>query len=55
MPKNTKKRTKVKDLPRSKQELSAKSAKKVKGGQGSTPAATAKKAKIEGTLTLISD
>lgn len=32
MPKNTKKRTKVKDLPRSKQELTAKAAKKVKGG-----------------------
>ena len=32
MPKNTKKRTKVKDLPRAKQELTAKAAKKVKGG-----------------------
>ena len=33
MPKNTK-RTKVKDLPRAKKELTTKAAKKVKGGQG---------------------
>lgn len=32
MPKNTKKRTKVKELPRPKQELTAKAAKNVKGG-----------------------
>jgi len=32
MPKNTKKRTKVKDLPRPNQDLTAKAAKKVKGG-----------------------
>ena len=34
MPKNTKKRSRVKDLPQSKKELSAKEAKKVKGGIG---------------------
>ena len=32
MPKNSKKRSQVKDLPRSKDELSAKSAKQIKGG-----------------------
>ncbi len=51
MPKTTKKRTKVKDLPRSKQELSPKAAKKVKGGllpavQPSGLGATAQKVRI---------
>ena len=32
MPKSTKKRTKVKDLPQARQELTAKAAKRVKGG-----------------------
>jgi hypothetical protein len=53
MPKNTMKRTKVKDLPRSKQDLNAKAAKKVKGGVENltTLSATVQKIKIGGTGT----
>ena len=47
MPKNTK-RTKVKDLPRPKKELTTKAAKKVKGG---TLATTTTKIKIGGGFT----
>ena len=65
MPKNTKKRTKVKGLPRPEQELNAKAAKKVKGGlltavqpsQGTSLSATVQKVKtgggsVKGSWTL---
>lgn len=53
MPKNTKKRTQVKDLARSKQQLTPKAAKKVKGGLLSSTSLTetAQKVRIGGTGT----
>ena len=55
MPKNTKKRTKVKGLPRPEQELTAKGAKKVKGGlltatQPTSLSTTVQKVKTEGSV-----
>ena len=46
MPKNTNPRTKVKDLPKPKKELTPKAAKKVKGGLESSLTATTTKVKI---------
>ena len=56
MPKSTKKRTAAKNLPRPKQELTAKSAKKVKGGidaqsTDSTLGTITQKVKTGGTIT----
>ena len=52
MPKNTKKRTKVKDLPRPKQELSAKSARKVKGGVENPTTVTTESSGLKQSPTL---